>query len=231
MLSGKTVIIAGGAGALGAVVVEKFREAGAGVVVADRNPVPLARWQDSSTLLKMQTDLLDEDSVGRLVAAARERFGRIDGLLCLAGGFFGDTPAAETTPARLREQLDLNLLSTYNCVYATLPHMLETGGGAIVGIGSRPAVQAVPGAVAYGIAKLGVVKLMEAVSEEYRAKGIRANAILPSIIDTPANRHAMPRARFSHWVRPEQVAAVLRFLVSDDGAVISGAAIPVYGRA
>ncbi len=231
MVNGKTVLITGGAGALGAVVVETFRAAGAKVVIADRNPVPLARWQDSSTLLKMHTDLLDETSVARLVDAAMERFGRIDGLLCLAGGFFGDTPVVETSPERLREQLDLNLLSTYNCVYAALPRMLAAGGGAIVGIGSRPAVRPVPGAVAYAIAKLGVVKLMEAVSEEYRGKGIRANAILPSIIDTPANRRAMPRARFSHWVRPEQVAAVLRFLVSDDGTVISGAAIPVYGRA
>lgn len=231
MLAGKTAVVTGGAGALGRAVVQAFREAGANVVIADRDPEALARWPQADTLLPVQADILDEGSARGLMQAARDRFGRLDALVCLAGGFFGDTPVAETPPARLREQLDLNLVSAYTCVHAALPLMLEAGGGAIVGVGSRPAVRPVPGAVAYGIAKLGVLKLMEAVAEEYRGRGIRANAVLPSIIDTPANRRAMPDADFGRWVRPEQIAAVLRFLVSDAAAIISGAAIPVYGRA
>jgi NAD(P)-dependent dehydrogenase (short-subunit alcohol dehydrogenase family) len=231
VLAGKSVIITGGAGALGRAVVASFREAGANVVVVDRDEAALAAWPVSEQILPLLTDLLDESSVAQMTKAAHERFGRIDGLICLAGGFFGDTPVVETPPARVREQLDLNLLSAYICVHAALPFMLADGGGAIVGIGSRPAVRPVPGAVAYAVGKLGVIKLMEAVAEEYREQGIRANAVIPSIIDTPANRRAMPDADAGRWVRPEQIAAVLRFLVSDDAKIISGAAIPVYGRA
>jgi NAD(P)-dependent dehydrogenase (short-subunit alcohol dehydrogenase family) len=230
-LAGKTAVITGGAGALGSVVVQTFQAAGANVVVADRSPEALARVTPSVTLCPIEVDVLDDASVEQLMRSSLERYGRIDALVCLAGGFFGDVPVAETPTEKLREQLELNLVSAFTCVRAVLPHMLAAGGGAIVGVGSRPAVRPVPGAVAYAAAKLGVVKLMEAVAEEYREQGIRANAILPSIIDTPANRRAMPDADFGRWVRPEQIAAVLRFLCSDDASAISGAAIPVYGRA
>jgi NAD(P)-dependent dehydrogenase (short-subunit alcohol dehydrogenase family) len=230
VLAGKVTVITGGAGALGSRVVEVFREAGAAVVVVDREAA-LASRRATDRVLPLAVDLLDEASVAQAVDAIVARFGRIDALVCLAGGFFGDVPVVDTAPARLREQLELNLLSVYICVHAVLPRMIAAGGGAVVGVGSRPAVRPVPGAVAYGVAKLGVLKLMEAVAEEYREQGIRANAILPSIIDTPANRRSMPDADATRWVRPEQIAAVLRFLVSDDAAIISGAAIPVYGRA
>jgi NAD(P)-dependent dehydrogenase (short-subunit alcohol dehydrogenase family) len=229
-LDGKTAIVTGGAGALGRAVVAFFQDAGANVVVVDR-AAPLESWQASDRLLPVAADLIDEASVAQMVVAARDRFGRVDALICLAGGFFGDTPVADTPPSRLREQFDLNLLSVYTCVNALLPGMVADGGGAIVGVGSRPAVRPVPGAVAYAVAKLGVIKLMESIAEEYREQGIRANAVIPSIIDTPANRRSMPDADFNRWVQPDQIAAVLRFLVSDDAAIISGAAIPVYGRA
>ncbi|MGE0543223.1 MAG: SDR family NAD(P)-dependent oxidoreductase [Dehalococcoidia bacterium] len=229
-LEGKTAIVTGGAGALGRAVVACFEEAGANVVVVDR-AAALESWQASERRLPLAADLLDEADVARMTAAARGQFGRIDALICLAGGFFVDTPITDTPPLRLREQFELNLLSVYTCVHALLPGMIADGGGAIVGVGSRPAVRPVPGAVAYAVAKLGVIKLMESVAEEYREQGIRANAVIPSIIDTPANRRAMPDADFSRWVQPDQIAAVLRFLAGDDAAIISGAAIPVYGRA
>jgi NAD(P)-dependent dehydrogenase (short-subunit alcohol dehydrogenase family) len=230
-LAGKTAIITGGAGALGSAVVEVFQQAGANLVVADRSAEALARVAPSATLLPAVVNVLDDASVEKLMQDTRERFGSIDALICLAGGFFGDTPVAETPTEKMREQLELNLVSAFACVRAVLTHMLAAGGGTIVGVGSRPAVRAVPGAVAYAAAKLGVIKLMESVAEEYREQGIRANTILPSIIDTPANRRAMADADFSRWVRPEQIAAVLRFLCSDDASIISGASIPVYGRA
>ena len=231
MLEGKTVVVTGAAGALGRVVVTDFAAAGANIVAVDVSDAALAQLEPTPDLVRVQADLLDEARVAEVMGRAVARFGRLDALVCLAGGFFGDMPILDTPPARVREQLELNLLTVYTCVHAALPHLLAAGGGAIVGVGSRPAVQPVAGAVAYGIAKLGVVKLMEQLATEYRAQGIRANAILPSIIDTPANRRAMPDADLARWVRPEQVAAVLRFLISDDAAVISGAAIPVYGRA
>jgi NAD(P)-dependent dehydrogenase (short-subunit alcohol dehydrogenase family) len=229
-LEGKTAIVTGGAGALGRAVIAGFEEAGANLIVVDRS-APLESLTASERILPVAADVLDEADVVQMAAVARDRFGRIDALVCLAGGFFGDTPVADTPPLRLREQFDLNLLSVYTCVHALLPGMVADGGGAIVGVGSRPAVRPVPGAVAYAVAKLGVIKLMESVAEEYRERGIRANAVIPSIIDTPANRRSMPDADFSRWVQPDQIAAVLRFLVSDDAAIISGAAIPVYGRA
>ena len=231
MLEGKTVVVTGAAGALGRVLVEDFAAAGLRVVAVDVGEDMLAPLEPTPDLVRVQADLLDEPRMAEVMGRAVARFGRLDGLVCLAGGFFGDTPIIDTPPGRLREQLELNLLTAYTCVHAALPHLLAAGGGTIVGVGSRPAVQPVAGAVAYAIAKLGVVKLMEQVATEYRAQGIRANAILPSIIDTPANRRAMPDADVERWVRPEQIAAVLRFLLSDDAAVVSGAAIPVYGRA
>ena len=231
MLTNTIAVITGAGGALGGAVVERFLAAGAKIVAVLHNPSDRARLTESAMLLPVVADVTDEASVQRLIESARTRFGRIDALVCLAGGFFGDTPIIETPPQRLRQQLELNLLSTYTCAHAVLPGMLQDGGGAIIGVASRPAVRAATGAVAYGIAKLGVVKLMESVAEEYRTQGIRANAILPSIIDTPANRAAMPAANFGRWVRPEQIAAVLAFLASDEAAIISGAAIPVYGRA
>ncbi len=226
------MIVTGGAGALGQAVVTALRATGADVAVLDRGfgHAP-AGWAADAGITQIPIDLLDDAAVQRSVRELVTAQSRIDGLVCLAGGFFGDTPIVDTATDRLREQLDLNLVSAYAAVHAVLPHMLAAGGGAIVCVGSRPAVRAVPNAVAYAIAKLGVVKLMEAVAEEYRGSGIRANAILPSIIDTPANRRAMPDADAETWVRPEQIAAVVRFLVSADAEVISGAAIPVYGRA
>ena len=224
-------MVTGAAGALGRVVVADFAAAGMRVVAVDVSEAALAQLEPTPDLVRVQADLLDTTRVSEVMGRAVARFGRLDALICLAGGFFGDTPIADTPPERVREQLELNLLTAYTCVHAALPHLLAAGGGAIIGVGSRPAVQPVAGAVEYAVSKLGVVKLMEQLATEYREQGIRANAILPSIIDTPANRRAMPDADVSRWVRPEQIAAVLRFLVSDAAAVISGAAIPVYGRA
>ncbi len=227
----QTVIVTGGAGALGQAVSAAFIATGSNVVIADRYVNAAGQPAESSSLLRVEVDLLDEAAVAELSSAVVERFGGIDGLVCLAGGFFGDTPLLETPPARLREQLELNLLSAYTAVHAILPEMLSASGGSIVAVGSRPAVRPVSGTVAYGIAKLGVVKLMESIDTEYRQHGIRANTILPSIIDTANNRRMMPGANVSKWVPPAQIASVIRFLISDEAAAVSGAVIPVYGRA
>lgn len=229
--SKQTVIVTGGAGALGEAVSAAFVAAGSNVVIADRYANVAGQPQESASVVRVEVDVLDESAVAELSNAVVERFGGIDGLVCLAGGFFGDTALLETPPSRLREQLELNLLSAYTVIHAVLPEMLSASGGSIVAVGSRPAVQPVSGTVAYGISKLGVVKLMESIDAEHRKQGIRANAILPSIIDTPNNRKMMPRADFSRWVQPTDIATVVRFLISDESIAISGAAIPVYGRA
>jgi len=228
-LEGKTVIVTGGSGALGRGVVAVLAVEGANVLVADRPGGPAAVLPPGASLLPV--DLLQPESVDGLVSQVLATSGRIDGLVCLAGGFFGDTPAAETPADALREQFELNVVTAFNAIHAALPHMLEAGGGAIVAVSSRPALRAVAGTVAYGSSKLAVAKIIETVAEEYREQGIRANAIAPSIVDTPGNRASMPNADFSRWVAPEAIGRVVRFLVSDEALPISGAVIPVYGRA
>lgn len=230
MLDGKSVLITGGAGALGRVVVRVFAESGANVAAVDL-PGALGKVDLPRGVLTAPADALDPDSAASAVTQAVDAFGALDGLVCLAGGFFGDTPLLDTPPDTMRQQFELNVMTAFTMVRAALPTMAAQGHGSIVCVGSRPAVTVVPGSVAYAIAKLGVVKLIDLVAAEYRDHGIRANAILPSIIDTPANREAMPRADFSRWVKPEQIARVVRFLISDDSEVVSGAHIPVYGNA
>ncbi len=225
-----TVVVSGAAGALGRAVIADFTAAGLHVIALDRRGAS-QQLEPGPKVTVLEVDLLDEADVQHAIQEAVGLVPRLDALVCLAGGFFGDTALVDTPPMRLQDQFALNVMTAYNCVHAMLPYLLSAGGGAIVAVGSRPAVLPVAGSTAYAIAKLGVMKLMEQVATEYREQGIRANAIIPSIIDTPANRTAMPDADFERWVRPEQVAAVLRFLVSEDAAVISGAAIPVYGRA
>ena len=137
----------------------------------------------------------------------------------------------EVADAQFERQLTLNLRPTYLVTRAVLPHLVDAGGGAIVCMGARAAVRPFRGAAGYASAKAAVIALAQAVAVEYRAAGVRCNAVLPSVIDTKANRDRQPDADTSKWVPPEQVAAVIRFLCSDDSAPTSGAAIPVYGRA
>ena len=147
------------------------------------------------------------------------------------GGYTPPQPLAELDVAMLRQQLELNLVTAAIVTKHAMPVLGAQGGGAIVHVSSRVAVQNGENSFAYSVSKLGVVRLVEAAAAEGRDDGVRVNCILPSIIDTPANRAALPKARHHMWPKPSELAAVLAFLVSDDAALISGAAIPVYGRA
>ena len=149
----------------------------------------------------------------------------------LVGGFSQGGRVHETPIEEFEAQFRLNLRPTYLMTAAALPHLVAAGGGAVVCVGTRAALRPFPGAAGYIASKRAVLAFVESVAVEYRDDGVRANAILPSVIDTPANRTAEPDADTSKWVPPEQVAAVIRFLCSDDSAPTSGAAIPVYGRA
>ncbi|MGE0227695.1 MAG: SDR family oxidoreductase [Dehalococcoidia bacterium] len=230
MADPRTVIVTGAAGALGGAVLAALQGAGWSVVAFAREG-SLGGLAPATHVVALPVDLLDAEAVRAATAEAASGTGRIDALVCLTGGYFGGVPLAETPPERLQQQLSLNLVTAFNAVRAALPHLVAGGGGSIVGVSSRPALEAGAGAAAYAIAKLGVVKLMQEVAAEYRDEGVRANVVVPSTIDTPANRAGMPAARTDRWVRPEAIAAVVRFLVSDDASVISGATIPVYGRA
>jgi NAD(P)-dependent dehydrogenase (short-subunit alcohol dehydrogenase family) len=152
-------------------------------------------------------------------------------LVNLAGGFGGGAPVHDTPWALWQQQLDLNLKTAVLSAAAAVPHLLARGGGAIVNVGTRTATQPAANLAAYAASKRAVLQLTEALAAELRERNVTANAILPSVIDTPANRQGNPGGSYDRWVKPEEIARVVLFLVGPDARVISGAAIPVYGRA
>ena len=149
----------------------------------------------------------------------------------LVGGYAAGPLVDETDPDEFERMLRLNLRPGFLLARAAMPRLVAAGGGAYVGVSARPALRPFAGAAAYVTAKAAVLAFVQALDADYRDQGVRANAIVPSVIDTPANRAAQPDADHSKWVQPAQIARVVRFLVSDDAAVTSGGAIPVYGRA
>jgi NAD(P)-dependent dehydrogenase (short-subunit alcohol dehydrogenase family) len=149
----------------------------------------------------------------------------------LVGGYAGGSRVHETPVEQFEQQLKLNLRPTYLVSQAAIPHLLEGGGGAIVCVSSRAAIQPFSGAAGYIASKAALIAFAQAVATEYRDEGVRCNAVLPSVIDTPANRAGQPNADHSRWVSPEEIAQVIRFLCSDESRPVSGAALPVYGRA
>jgi NAD(P)-dependent dehydrogenase (short-subunit alcohol dehydrogenase family) len=222
-----TVLVTGGNGGLGPAVIEAFRADGWRVVA------PMRRSEAGGDRLELvEADLFDPASVGRVVGhAAGATDVPLRAVVNLVGGYAGGTPLHETPPEDFERLVTLNLRPTFLVTRAALPHLLAAGGGAIVCVSARAAVQPFGRAAAYATAKAGVLAFAQAVAVEYKARGVRCNAVLPSLIDTPANRAAQPDADHSRWVPPAQIAAVIRFLCSDDSAPTSGAAIPVYGRA
>jgi NAD(P)-dependent dehydrogenase (short-subunit alcohol dehydrogenase family) len=147
------------------------------------------------------------------------------------GGFAAGGRVHETPIDEFERQFRLNLRPTYLVTQAALPKLLDAGGGAIVCVGTRAAVSPFPGAAGYIASKAAVIAFAQAVAAEYRDDGIRCNAILPSVIDTPANRASMPKAKHERWVKPAEIAGVIAHLLSSDASPVSGAAVPVYGRA
>ena len=228
-----TVLVTGATGGLGPAVVAAFLEDGWRVVATSRSGRPPQDLVGSSRLESVATDLFEPANVAEAVTvAAGDRAGApLRALVNLVGGYAVGGLVHETPIQQFERQLTLNLRPTYLVTQAVLPYLVDGGGGAVVCVSARAALAPFRGAVGYASAKAAVLAFSQAVAVEYRAAGVRCNAVLPSIIDTPANRTAEPDADTSRWVPPEQVAAVIRFLCSDDSAPTSGAAIPVYGRA
>jgi NAD(P)-dependent dehydrogenase (short-subunit alcohol dehydrogenase family) len=224
----RTVIVTGGTGGLGAAVTHALLEGGWRVVVPWYAEHELERVREHDRLDLVQADLTDPASAANVVATAGEGLGA---LVNLVGGFAMGGRVHETPVEEFEAQLRLNLRPAYLMCAAALPALLGAGGGAIVCVSSRAAVQPFAGAAGYITGKAAVLAFVDALHEEYRDDGIRANAIMPSTIDTPANRRSMPDADFDTWVKPEEIARVIAFLCSDDARVTSGAHLPVYGRA
>ena len=226
--SGKTVVVTGGSGAVGRVASHRFAEAGAQVVVADRVP-PQAK--DAAALAYHETDVLDEASVRGLFERVASEYGGPHVLVNIAGGFRFGPSVEEMEESDWDGLLQLNLKSAFLTIKNVLPYMKAQGYGRIVSIAARSGLHGDPMVAHYSVSKGGVILLTQSVAAEMKAHDITVNAVLPSIIDTPANREAMPDAKVERWVQPNDLANVLLFLASEEARAVSGAAVPVYYKA
>jgi NAD(P)-dependent dehydrogenase (short-subunit alcohol dehydrogenase family) len=227
-------LVAGGTGELGRAVSLEFLSEGAAVVVTYRrqpefDALVQAAGADAERLEGHVVDVTDEAATRGLVAAVVARHGRLDALVNTVGGYAGGTKLAALDTKVLDHMLALNLRSGYALARAVLPAMLNGGRGSIVNIAAKAALQPSAGAAAYAASKAAALALMDALAAETTGTGVRVNSVLPSVIDTAANRKSMPKADFAKWPRPQEIARVILFLCSDDAEVIHGAAIPVYG--
>ena len=218
------VLITGANGGLGTAVSQEFLAAGAKVIGVARE------WKQSARFTTISGDVTTEAGCESMVKQALEH-GPIDALVHLVGGFAGGSPLTETTDQTWDSMMNINLRAAFCCMRAALKPMQAAGRGRIVAIGTRMAVEPSPNFAAYAVSKAALVALVKTVAAEGQKFGVTANAVLPSTIDTPANRAAMPKADFSRWVAPQSIAKLLVFLASDAAADTSGAVIPIYGRA
>jgi NAD(P)-dependent dehydrogenase (short-subunit alcohol dehydrogenase family) len=231
-LAGRRIVVLGATGGLGRAVTQRLTESGASVLAAATKIPAQADGQDQVSYVAV--DALDEGSVSAALAAAFAPGGSAPpatGVINLIGGYTPPQALADLDIGVLRQQLELNLVTAAIITKHAMPLLAARGGGPLVHVSSRVAVQNGADSFAYSVSKLGVVRLVEAAAAEGRRDGVRVNCIMPSIIDTPANRAALPDAAHDRWPKPSELAAVLAFLVSDEAILISGAAVPVYGRA
>jgi len=224
------VVITGAAGALGRAVAADFREHGARLVLVDvdADTLRMVFSRDGNNVL-VATDLTDPVASVQALARVFMEHGAAAVLCNIAGGFDAGTPVHETAAEVWRRMQDLNVATLVNACKATVPGMIAARRGKIVNVAAAAAMSGKPGMGAYCAAKSAVARLTESMAAELRTSGINVNAVAPSIIDTPANRAAMPDADPTRWVSPKNLAAVIRFLASEDAAAIHGAVIPVVG--
>lgn len=230
----KVVLVAGGTGGLGRAVSLGFVAQGAKTVVTYRNETELSALREAAgagaELLEGQkADVTDEVSVRSLVDGIVARHGRLDVLVNTVGGYAGGIKLWELEAKTLEQMFALNLRSGYALARAAVVPMLKQRSGAIVNVAAKAAVDHGAGASAYAASKAAAVALMGSLAEDLKGTGVRVNSVLPSIIDTEANRRAMPNADFSSWPKPEDIARVILFLASEEAKVVHGAALPVYG--
>jgi NAD(P)-dependent dehydrogenase (short-subunit alcohol dehydrogenase family) len=232
---GNVVVVAGGTGGLGRAVSLGFLAAGAKVVATYHHEAEFHSLQEQAgtgkALLQGQpVDVTDETAVAGLVNSVLKQHGAVDALVNTVGGYAGGVKLWDVETKVLDRMLELNLRSGFVLARAVLPAMLKAGRGSIVNVAAKAAVDHGGGAGAYSAAKAAAVALMDSLAADTKGTGVRVNSILPSVIDTPANRQAMPGADFASWPKPEDIANVILFLSSDVAKTIHGAAIPVYGN-
>jgi len=233
---GKVVLVAGGTGGLGRAVSLAFLEEGAKVAVTYRKPEDLESLRreaggKATTLDGHRVDVTDEAAVRELIEKIVAQHAQLNVLVNTVGGYAGGTKLWELDTKVFEQMLDLNLRSGYALGRAAVRAMLRQGSGAIVNVAAKAAVDHAAGAGAYAASKAAAVALMDSLAADLKGTGVRVNSVLPSIIDTEANRSVMPRADFAKWPKPEEIARVILFLCSEQAKLIQGAAVPVYGDA
>jgi NAD(P)-dependent dehydrogenase (short-subunit alcohol dehydrogenase family) len=228
----RTIVVAGGTGALGGSVARAFLATGARVIatfVKQAEFDALAK-ETGGGLIGVPLDVTDETAVTKFVAETESKYGAIDALVIAVGGYAGGKQLWETDTATYDLMLSLNLRAAFVMTRAILPGMIRQNRGAIVNVASKAAYGHSAGAAMYAASKAGVMALFDSLAEEVKPYNINVNSIVPSIMDTPSNRRAMPKADFNGWPKTDDIAKVIVYLCSDDARVIHGAAVPVYGR-
>lgn len=230
----KVALVTGGTGGLGKSVSLALLAEGAQVVVTFIYPEEFATLREAAgaraeKLAGQRIDVTDEAAAQKLVNEIVNKHGHLDVLVNTVGGYAGGVKLWELESKTFEKMLALNLRAGFVMAHAVVPEMLKQKSGAIVNIAAKAALDHASGAAAYAASKAAALAMMDSLAEDLRGTGVRVNSILPSIIDTEANRKAMPDADFAKWPRPEEIAKVILFLLSDEAKVIHGAAIPVFG--
>lgn len=225
----RTVLITGAAGHLGRALTDHFLAQGAHLVLLDRQAPPGGAWPvTSERILFCEVDLLDRGQVRQAVAQGEARFGGLDAVCHVAGGFAMGEPVHETSDRTWDHLIDLNARTLIHVAAAVVP-LLERRGGSLVTVGAGAAMHGTAGMGAYSASKSALIRLTESMSDELKGRGVRVNCVLPSIIDTPDNRRAMPEAEWSAWVAPHALADVIGFLCSPAARAVHGVCLPVRG--
>jgi NAD(P)-dependent dehydrogenase (short-subunit alcohol dehydrogenase family) len=232
----KTVVITGGTGGLGNALVRRLVRADYRIAVSYLLPEEAQAFEsefevDERQISLTRVDCTNAEAVNGFIKDVATRWGVIHGLCSLVGGWAGGRDVEETDDVRFERMLDLNLRSAFYAVRAVIPYLKEAGWGRILLVGSRGAVDYFEAQAAFNIAKAGVAALGQSVATELDGTEVTANVLMPSVIDTPATRRSLPYADYVNWPTPDEIAAVAEFILSEDSGVISGALIPVYGRA
>lgn len=227
----RTVVVTGGTGGLGRAVVKHLADAGWRVVLPWKGPGSLDRIDSREEVEPIEADLFDPAAVARVSHMCADEAAPLRGIVNLVGGFSAPGPVHEMSIEAFEQQFEANVRPTFLVISAMLPRLISAGGGSIVCVGARAATQPFPGAAGYIASKAALAAFARAVATEYIDDGVRCNVVLPSVIDTPANRAAMPTADTSRWVAPTDIASLIAYLLSDSSIATSGAEIPVYGRA
>lgn len=235
MTDQRVAVLTGGTGGLGTALAKRLAAKGHRLAVTYVRPEESTAFEsvldlDEEQLLLRRVDASNPEEMEAFLNEAKERFGSVDIVCSLVGGWAGGRDIEETSDVRFERMLDLNLVSAFNTLRASIPHLRSSEAGRVVLVGSRAAIDTPAGQAAFNVAKAGVVALAKSASVELDDTNITVNVVMPSVIDTPATREALPFADYVHWPTPDEIAKVIEFLVSPESEVVSGGVIPVYGK-